>query len=243
VSGLQGRDRLIVALDLPSADEALQLVGRLASEVSFFKIGWQLFLTGELRRLLDELRGRQVFLDLKVPGDIESTIRSVVESCVRGGVRFLTLSDSMPPAAIASARSARGTGKHPEFLMVPALSSQDASDLRSAAPNADVDGYIAQRASAALAAGCDGLIASGSAIRVVRQRHPAVPIVSPGIRPAGAATHDHKRHATPAEAIRMGADYLVVGRPIRDAPDPLAAARRIIVEIDRELQGQGPSVR
>ena len=236
MADLRGRDRLIVALDVPTTDDALALAGKLESEVGFFKIGWQLFMTGDVPILLERLQEKKLFVDLKVPGDIGNTIRAVVDLCAKKGVRFLTLSDSVPLAAIASAKAARGTGPYPKLLMVPLLSSLDASDLESITGSGNLDQHIITRSTAALGAGCDGLIASGDAIGVLRRQHGAeVLIVSPGIRPSGMGADDHKRFTTPAEAIGFGADYVVVGRPIRNAADPLDAARRIIDEIDREL--------
>lgn len=232
-------DRLILALDVPTVREALSLVDAL-DNVSFFKIGWQLFMTGEALSLLDRLRSnaKKTFLDLKVPGDIGNTIASVVEQAVALDVQLLTLSDSVPPAAIQAAKKARGSGATPKFLIVPVLSSMDASDLKSMGKGGDepaVDDYIVSRAAAVIAAGCDGVIASGSAIRKCRAKLPSALIVSPGIRPAWAAADDHKRHTTPAEAIQQGADYLVVGRPIYGASNPREAAERVIAEI----QGAG----
>jgi orotidine-5'-phosphate decarboxylase len=226
-------DRLIVALDVPTVDEALALVDRL-DNVSFFKIGWQLFMTGEVRRLMERLRSRKIFLDLKVPGDIGNTIGAVVEQCVELNVALMTLSDSVPLAAIAAARRARQHRETPKLLIVPYLSSLDDADLAGTALGAggtSVNDYIVTRAAAALGAGCDGIIASGQEIALCRQAFPAAIIVSPGIRPSGSTADDHKRHTTPADAIRLGADYLVVGRPIRNAPDPRAAAARVIAEI------------
>jgi orotidine-5'-phosphate decarboxylase len=126
------------------------------------------------------------------------------------------------------------------MLIVPFLSSLDATDLTAvAAGETDLDAFILKRAAAAIEAGCDGVIASGPAIRICRQAFPRPTIiVSPGIRPAGASTDDHKRHTTPAEAITLGADYLVVGRPIVKDPDPRGAASRIIDEIDAALEAE-----
>jgi orotidine-5'-phosphate decarboxylase len=246
VPQLTGKDRLIVALDVPSVDEALRAVEQL-DNVSFFKIGWQLFITGGLPTLLQSLRHKQVFVDLKVPGDIANTIAAVVDLCVTMQVTFLTLSESMPLPAVAAARTAREV-RHsgdPKLLTVPFLSFLDATDLTAvAAGETDLDAFILKRAGAALAAGCDGMIASGQAIQVCREAFPRPTIiVSPGIRPAGASTDDHKRHTTPAEAIRLGADYLVVGRPILKAPDPRRAAARIIDEIDAALGGKPNTAR
>lgn len=244
---LTGKDRLIVALDVPSVTQAMDLVDRL-DNVSFFKVGWQLFMTGvmkgDFRLLMELLAQKHVFVDLKVPGDIDNTISAVVELCVElKNVTFLTLSESMPAKAIAAARAAR-TAKNsetPKLLTVPFLSSLDAADLQTiAGDGVTVERYILERAKAALDAGCDGVIVSGQAIKLCREKlGPRVLIVSPGIRPAGSSTDDQKRHTTPAEAIRLGADYLVVGRPILKDPDPREAARRIIAEID-EASDAGP---
>ena len=235
MADLRGKDRIIVALDVPTVDEALASVERL-DNISFFKVGLQLFMTGGLPDLLHALRTRRVFVDLKLPGDISNTIAAVIDACVNMNVELLTLSESMPLPAIRAARAARAArnSPHPKFLTVPVLSSLDASDLPEGAGGGNgVEAVIVKRAQAALDAGCDGIIASGDAIQVCRRAFPSTLIVSPGIRPAGAATDDHKRHTTPAEAIRLGADYLVIGRPILKAPDPRAAAQRIIEEIDR----------
>ena len=177
------RDRLIVALDLPSAREALDLVALLGEDVSFYKIGWQLFLTGELPQLLRALRDKQVFVDLKVPADIGNTIKSVVEMCASMNARFLTLSgDFVPAATIEAAKAARAENPHPQLLMVPFLSSLDAADLTRFRGEKDLDGYILKRAKTAMEIGCEGLIVSGTAIRILRAAHPEAIIVSPGIR-------------------------------------------------------------
>ena len=235
MADLRGKDRIIVALDVPTIDEALASVERL-DNISFFKVGLQLFMTGGLPDLLQALRTKRVFVDLKLPGDISNTIAAVIDACVSMNVELLTLSESMPLPAIRAARAARAarSSSHPKFLTVPVLSSLDASDLPAGAGGeSGVEAVIVKRAQAALDAGCDGIIASGDAIQVCRRAFPSTLIVSPGIRPSGASTDDHKRHTTPAEAIRLGADYLVIGRPILKAPDPRAAAQRIIEEIDR----------
>jgi orotidine-5'-phosphate decarboxylase len=169
-----------------------------------------------------------------------------VNFCVNMKVKFLTLSESMPLPAIRSARDARNArqSEDPKLLIVPFLSSLDATDLPDiAAGENDLETFILKRAHAAIGAGCDGMIASGEAIQVCRRAFPSTIIVSPGIRPAGASTDDHKRHTTPAEAIRLGADYLVVGRPILKAPDPRGAAARVIDEIDGALAELLPSRR
>lgn len=243
MQNLRGKDRLIVALDVPTAEGAFEMVERL-DNVSFFKVGWQLFMTGNLKWLLEQMRGKQVFVDLKVPGDIGNTIRAVIDMCVGLGVKFLTLSESMPPPAIVAARAARGSKHDPRLLTVPYLSSFDREDLKAIAGRDDLDTYILERAGIAIAAGCDGLIASGDAIRLLRTRypHPTV-IVSPGIRPDWAPIDDQKRHTTPRQAILDGADYLVVGRPILRNANPREAAERVIAEIDAAIDEGSPAAR
>ena len=238
LSQMRGADRLIVALDVPTVEAALRTVAQL-DNVSFFKVGLQLFLTGGLPTLLQSLRAKRVFVDLKVPGDISNTITAVMDMCIELGVTFLTLSESMPSKAIrvaAEARNARDRSE-PRLLTVPWLSSLDADDLsETRGTSDDLETYVLKRAKTALDAGCDGVIASGAAIQWCRTAfpHPTL-IVSPGIRPDGATSDDHKRHTTPADAIRLGADYLVVGRPILRASDPRAAAENVIREIDAAL--------
>jgi orotidine-5'-phosphate decarboxylase len=240
LTDLRAQDRLIVALDVPSVDEALRAVERLPN-VSFFKIGYQLFVTGGVPALLDALRDKHVFLDLKVPSDISNTIAAVIDVCVNAGVKFLTLSDSMAPAAIRAARATREARQSPtpKLLTVPFVSSLDAADLHEMSGERDLETHILRRAHRAIENGCDGIIASGDAIRICRQAfpHPII-IVSPGIRPAGAATNDHKRHTTPAEAIQLGADFLVVCRPILGSATPHETADRIIEEIQTALRPQ-----
>jgi orotidine-5'-phosphate decarboxylase len=239
---LRGRDRLIVALDVPTVANALEIVDTL-DDVSFFKVGWQLFMagvtSGNLSTLLTRLqtRDRNVFIDLKVPGDIGNTIGSMVRDLCGTNVKFLTINEHMPVETIRAARAARGASAEPKLLMVPYLSSLDGSkDLQEVYGEKDFESFLVKRAKTALDAGCDGLIASGNAIALFRATFPNIPIVSPGIRPVGASHDDHKRFTTPAQAIKLGADYLVVGRPILKAPDPREAARQVIAEIDEALE-------
>lgn len=241
------RERIIVALDVPTVDEALRIVERL-DNVSFFKIGWQLFwacvTAGSLPDLLKGLhrQGRKVFIDLKVPPDIENTIGSMIGDLTEmnakseTNVKFLTLNEQMPIKAIGVARAARGSEAEPKLLMVPYLSSLDRQDMGEIYGRNPVEfeSFLLDRAETAITAGCDGLIASGDAIALFRQRYPKpeVIIVSPGIRPVGASHDDHKRFTTPTQAVKAGADYLVVGRPILKDQNPHDAANRIIEEID-----------
>lgn len=247
MSDLKGKDRLIVALDMNSHEQALDLVDHL-DNVSFFKIGWGLLLGGDILKLLRQLQEKRtrlggVFVDLKLSGDIGATVASFVRACLPLNVKFLTLVESVPLAitleTVRVAVRERGDATFPQLLMVPCLSSLDMSDLRASGEPGefeDINSYIVRRARIMLDAGCNGLIVSGDAIRVCRETFGTdVTLVSPGIRPAGTSTDDHKRLTTPTDAIRMGSDYLVVGRPICNAPNPRAAAARIIEEIDEAL--------
>lgn len=238
--GMRGSDRLIVALDVRTHAEAERLVDCLEN-VSFFKIGLRLFLAGDLYglvRRIRERRGGGIFIDLKMAGDIGNTISDFVERAAELGVRFITLAESRDDVftrhSLAAGRKARGEAVFPQFLMVPLLSSLVPANFGR--PDLSAEEYILDRGREMLAAGCDGLIVSGAAIGTCRSTFgPDVTLVSPGVRPAWAAADDHQRLTTPAEAIRLGADYLVVGRPIRTAASPGDAARRVIEEIDEAL--------
>ena len=229
-------ERLIVALDVDGRAAALRLVDRLGDLVSFYKVGWQLFI-GAGFPLVRELagRGKKVFLDLKMD-DIEATVEAAVGN-MKDEVELLTIHGT--GATVRAARAGRADRTSPRFLMVTALSSLDSADLRTALahPGLHIDDYAAGKARAALDAGCDGLVASGSSVRRLRDAFPGRDflVVAPGIRPTGAGTDDHKRTLTPMEAVRDGADYLVVGRPVRDASDPAASAARIVDEVARGL--------
>ena len=228
--------RLIVALDFDGRDEALRLADRLAEAVSFYKVGWQLFI-GTGFALVRELaaRGKKVFLDVKM-NDIDATVRAAIGN-LKEEVDFLTLHGNA--ATVRAARDGRGNRPGPKLLMVTALSSVDTADVRGDAGSSglDIDDYAMARAREALDAGCDGLIASGSSVGRIRAAFPdrEFLVVVPGIRPAGEGADDHKRTLTPFEAMRDGADYLVAGRPVRNAPDPAASAACIIDDIARGL--------
>ena len=245
-----GQDRLIVALDVDSIERGAALVDQLR-QVRMFKLGWRLLMAGLRTRGLAELwqsitgTGREVFVDLKVP-DIGNTVADVVGDLARDPqVRFLTLHENMQARDIERAQAARGDSATPHLLMVPFVSSLSAEDFPRIAPAAAASGmtmdeWILERAGSALDRGCDGIIASGDAIALCRNRWPRggesdVVIVSPGIRPKGSGSDDHKRLTTPTDAIQAGSDYLVVGRPILHAPDPAAAADAIIAEVDAAL--------
>ena len=243
VTETNARDRLIVALDLSSRAEASALIERLGDTVGFYKIGWQLFMSGEWKELFDDLQGKRVFVDLKIPADIGNTMKSVVDFCVERGVEFLTLSESVPVPLIQGLVRDRGSSELPRFLSVLFLSSLDVEDWSRihGRPPEEFETFLVERAETGLGAGCAGVIAAGESIGLMRKTFDRrITIVSPGIRPAGSGTDDHKRMTTPGEAIRLGADHLVVGRPVRAANDPRDAARRIIDEIEGALEQAGP---
>ena len=243
MNNLQDKDRLIVALDVPTHEEAFGLVDKL-DNVSFFKVGLQLLMAGNVLKFIQRLQEERavqggIFVDLKLSGDIGNTITRFIESCVALDVKFITLAESTPGATtvktLQAARDARGGGEYPHLLMVPLLSSLDADDLHDTGSETDPSEHIVTRGRKMLGHGCDGLIVSGDAIKTCRHEFPDADIVSPGIRPAWAATDDHKRFTTPDQAIHYGADYLVVGRPILNNPNPRLAAQKIIDEIDNAL--------
>ena len=184
--------------------------------------------------------GKRIFVDLKVP-DIGNTVADVVRDLREDpSILFLTLHQNMQLRDIAMARDAKAGSRWPALLAVPFVSSLDAGDFSRIAPAEAARGdtlndWIIARTRDALDHGCDGVVASGEAIRLCREAWPretGVLIVSPGIRPAGANQDDHKRSTTPTQAVRWGSDYLVVGRPILRAADRAKAAQAIIDEID-----------
>lgn len=230
----RGGDRLIVALDLPTADQAVAIADELGEQVRVFKVGLELLVAGEWLDLIRRLGDKEFFVDLKLPGDIPTTIERVVRVCQDLRVKFITLSESVRAPTVAAARAARGESGHPKLLAVTLLSSIDRDEFHEThgRPASEMEEFIVERSRAMLDAGCDGLIASGREIASVRKSFPGALIVSPGIRPRGLAAHDHRRVTTPTEALEMGADYLVVGRPITRAPNPGAMAGQIIREIE-----------
>ncbi len=229
-------DRLIVALDVDTAKEALDIIEDLNGLVSFFKVGYQLFI-GEgltfVRRLIEG--NNRVFLDLKMD-DVEETIRRAVANIAASEVEFLTIHGS--GATVRAARDGRGAREKPKLLSVTLLSSLDANDLKDlfADSKLTVESYVKWRAKQAIDNGCEGLIASGETIGMLRKLYPSAIIVAPGIRPADSSRDDHKRALSPDDAIRAGADYLVVGRPIRNSSNPRNAAEKIIEEMEQAFQ-------
>ena len=233
---LDPRERLILALDVPSVAAAEAMIARLGESVSFYKIGYQLAFAGgiDLARALASA-GKQIFLDLKLH-DIGNTVGRGVESVARLGASFLTV--HAYPQTMHAAVDARA-GSTLRILAVTVLTSYDDADLAAAGYDFTVPELVAERAAQARDVGVDGLVCSGVEAAMLRPIVGArMTLVTPGIRPAGAEAGDQKRVMTPAAAIAAGADYLVVGRPILAAPDPKAAAEAIVAEI-ASATGQG----
>jgi orotidine-5'-phosphate decarboxylase len=228
------RDRLIVALDTPDLPGAEALVERLAGVVTHFKVGSVLFsAAGPAAVEMVRRRGGRVFLDLKYH-DIPATVAGAVEAAARLGVGLLTVHASGGSAMLrAAATAARAAGRdRPRVVAVTVLTSLDRAALQRelGVPGA-VLGHAVQLAVLAREAGCDGVVASPrEAARLRAILGPEALIVTPGIRLAGASADDQARTATPAVALRAGADYLVVGRPITAAADPAAVAAAILAE-------------
>ena len=222
------RDRLIVALDVSSVVAAEMLVDRLGDAVSFYKIGYQLAYAGGFPFAETLIRsGKKVFLDLKMH-DIGNTVAKGVESVAKLGATFLTV--HAYPQTMKAAVEARSNGL--KILGVTVLTSYDESDLKDAGYTGNVSDLVAKRAVQARDIGMDGIVCSAEEAARLRPMVGSMSLVTPGIRPAGADVGDQKRIMTPAKAIAAGANYLVVGRPIVEAPDPKKAAQAIVAEIE-----------
>jgi len=219
------RERLIVALDVPGAAEARALVERIGDAACFYKIGLELFTSGGYFELLEWLvaRGNKVFADLKLY-DIPETVRRAVANLRSSGATFLTVHGHR--SILESAAREKGAMK---ILAVTVLTSFDESDLAEMGAGADVGALVLSRARHAMETGCDGVISSGLEAPAIKAEFGArLLVVTPGIRPAqGARKDDQKRTVDVAQAFANGADYIVVGRPVRDATDPRAAAEAI----------------
>jgi orotidine-5'-phosphate decarboxylase len=228
---LDARERLIVALDLPTVAAAEALVSRLGETVCFYKIGYQLAFAGGLPFAAGLIAaGKQVFLDLKLH-DIGNTVTKGVESVAQIGATFLTV-HAYPQTMKAAVEGKRGSKLR--ILAVTVLTSYDDADLAAAGYDMGVAELAAARASQARDTGVDGLVCSAEEAANLRSIvGPGMTLVTPGIRPAGSASGDQKRIMTPAKAIAAGADYLVVGRPVVEAGDPKAVADAIVTEIEQ----------
>jgi len=223
------RDRLIVGLDVPTLKQAEAVVAELGDEIAFYKVGYQLVFAGGLDFARDlAASGKKVFLDMKLL-DIDNTVGKGVENIARMGMTMLTL-HAYPKAMRAAVEAARGSSLC--LLGVTVLTSMDDADLAEAGYAGTAAGLVERRVAQAREAGMGGVVCSAAEARAVRAIvGPGMAVVTPGIRPAGAAHGDQKRVMTPADALAAGASHLVVARPIVAADDRVAAARAILAEM------------
>ncbi len=236
------KDRLIVALDFDNADHALALVTQLNGAAAFFKVGYELFLSAGWDVVREISRqGNNVFLDLKMD-DIEATIESAVRRVADLGlVQFLTIYGGRATAEAARLGKGDADLKILQITLLTSMNAGDLAELKLVGPDdsykfRDSAQYVRWRAEQAKRHGADGVISSGENAKMLRETFgPEFLVVCPGIRPAGNATQEHKRPCTPHDAVRDGADYIVVGRPIRDDKNPHDAATRISDEIESGL--------
>ena len=238
----QARQRLIVALDVASADQAIQLADRLGDQCQWFKVGLELYVSAG-PSIVETLvsRGHSVFLDLKLH-DIPNQVASAVLSASRLGARLLTVHASGGPAMLQAAEQAlSGVSNPPQLLAVTVLTSMDNAQLKAAGHSHSPSDLVTHLATMGLEAGITGFVCSAEEVATVRAlTGPKGVLVVPGIRPSGSQltgsnSGDQKRIATPSEALSRGASYLVVGRPITQAPDPAIAAEAILLEIAESL--------
>jgi orotidine-5'-phosphate decarboxylase len=226
---IDAKDRLIFALDVPSAAEADRLLERIGGQIRFVKVGLELYTVAGpdmVSRLV--ARGLRVFLDLKFL-DIDETVRRATARVADMGVAFLTVHANRK--ALIAAVQGRGDSQL-RLLAVTVLTNFDTQDLRDMGIQRSVEDLVTARAALAAEVGCDGVVASGEEPEAIRVKvGPHLLIVTPGVRPLGKGTDDHARVTTPSQTIAAGADYLVVGRPIRDAADPAAAVSAILAEM------------
>ena len=237
--GIAPADRLIFALDLPTAGQALEWVDRLGEAVTFYKVGFQLFMAEGYWDLVEELkqRGKKVFVDLKF-FDVPETVKNAVANLAKRGVECCTVHGTQ--AILEGAVQVKGSMK---VLAVTVLTALDRGDLEDLGFQCDVEELVFSRAKRALAIGCDGVISSGLEARRLREGlGERLLIVTPGIRPVeNREEDDQKRTMTLSDAFLAGADHVVVGRPIRQAADPKAKALEMQAEI-RALFGSGLGV-
>lgn len=233
-ASIRMRDKLIVALDLPTADAARDMVARIGNTAGAYKVGLQLF-TAEGPRLVQELAGsgHKVFLDLKLH-DIPNTVSHAVKSIARLGVSMLTVhaagGSSMLRAAVEAA------GERMAVLAVTVLTSFGEDDLHETGVRGATPDQVLRLAALAQDNGCAGVVTSARETALVRKSlGDSLIIVNPGVRPAGTGSDDQERTATPAEAVQAGASYVVVGRPITKAGDPAKAAANIVLEMAADL--------
>jgi orotidine-5'-phosphate decarboxylase len=224
---------LIIALDVPSADEALQLIEKIGPSADFYKVGMELYAAAgmEFVRQLGDM-GRKVFLDLKLY-DIGETVKRATRQILKNeAIQLLTVHGSR--SVMRAAVEGKGASKA-KLLAVTVLTSFDADDLNDLGYPTPISELVELRVKKAAASGIDGIVCSPLEVERVREvGGPNLTLVTPGVRSAGAATGDQKRVATPTEAIADGADYLVIGRQVTRAADPRAACEEILAEIARD---------
>jgi len=227
---IPARDRVIVALDFSDVDAAEKAVWSLGDSINFYKIGYELVMAGGLALAEDLVQGgKKVFLDMKLH-DIGNTVMHATARAAKLGATFLTVHAF--PQTMRAAVEGRADSDL-DILAVTVLTSWDDDDLKDAGYAATVPELVARRAAQAEAIGIDGLVCSPAEAKDLRQRlGPKMLLVTPGIRPAGSEKGDQKRIMTPGDAIKAGADYMVIGRPILAAEDPKAAAEAIVAEIE-----------
>jgi orotidine-5'-phosphate decarboxylase len=230
------KDRLIVALDYPTAKEALQLVDALEQTCQWFKVGMELYYAAG-NQIVEQLRNRgfNVFLDLKLH-DIPNTVASAIRSVTQAGASLLTIHATGGAAMMSAAAKAAEAPNAPRLLAVTVLTSMDSEQLTGIGISVTPADQVLRLARLAEASGITGLVCSAEETSLLRKHlHPDTLLVVPGIRPAGAAAQDQKRIATPAQAIARGASMLVIGRPITQAANPAQATQAILDEIEQEL--------
>lgn len=225
-------NRLIAAIDAPDRAAAQTLVERLGGVPSWIKLGLELF-CAEGPQVVTHFvqRGAQVMLDLKLH-DIPETVTRAVAAVAQLGAGLLTVHAAGGRAMLQGAVKAARDGGSTKILAITVLTSLDEADLREIGAIGPISALVRVRAQLAIDAGCDGVVASPHEVETIRAiAPPGFLVVTPGVRPAGAATGDQKRVMTPREARTAGADLVVVGRPLRDAADPAAAARAVVDEL------------
>lgn len=229
------RERLIMALDVPSIDEAKLLVEELGDAVVFYKVGMELFMSGDYFAFIEWLKARnkKVFVDLKF-FDIPATVGRAIKALSQKGVDLATIHGN--DAIMEAAAQAKGNLK---VLAVTALTSLDRGDLDDLGFQCDVKQLVASRAKRALQIGCDGIVSSGLEVSMIREQlGQKLLVITPGIRPVDNREDDDQKRAVSVEqALQNGADYLVVGRPIRDAADRKAMAEKIQAQIAAQFGG------
>ena len=244
-------DRLIFALDVSDKEQALSYVKQLDGIVTFFKVGWELFLAEGLSMVRElKAKGLRVFLDLKIQDDVDETVTRYIQVATREQIDFVTLHGS--EKLFETAKRAKKDAPL-QLLSLTLLSNMEEATMKAngmldngtgyCLPFKKPEEYVHWKATHTFKAGADGFIASGRFVSFVRglfkESHPL--IVTPGVRPAGTSHAEHKNVLTPREAIHSGSDYLVVGRPIRDAESPRTAAQDVVQEITEALESLAAS--